>query len=96
MKGSALILVGALCAMLSCPSVVAAQAPVVNIDPERHGNLSAAQEYIVMSWQRINRAQQANNDQLGGHAQKAKELLEQADAELRAAADVANANRYKE
>ena len=49
-----------------------------------------------MSWQRINRAQQANNDQLGGHAQKAKELLEQADAELRAAADVANANRYKE
>ena len=86
----------ALLAALACPGVLAAQAPVVNIDPERHGNLSAAQEYIVMSWQRINRAQQANNDQLGGHAQKAKELLEQADAELRAAADVANANRYKE
>ena len=86
----------AILAVLACPGVLAAQAPVVNIDPERHGNLSAAQEYIVMSWQRINRAQQANNDQLGGHVQKAKELLEQADAELRAAADVANANRYKE
>ena len=66
------------------------QQPVVNIDSHRHGNLAAAQGYIVNAYQRIQRAQSANHGELGGHAQRAKDLLTQADAELRLAADVAN------
>ena len=66
-----------------------AQAPVVNIGT-RHGNLRNAQEHLVQAYQYINKAQAANDDQLGGHAQKAKDLLVQADQELRMAANVSN------
>ena len=69
--------------------VVYQQAPVVNIGA-RHGNLRNAQIDIVQAYQKIESAQQANDGQLGGHAQRAKELLIQADAELRMAANVAN------
>jgi hypothetical protein len=65
------------------------QAPVVNIGT-RHGNLRSAQGDIVNAYQKIDRAQAANDDQLGGHAQRAKELLIQADMELRLAANVSN------
>src|ERR1700690_3443885 len=68
------------------------QAPVVNIDPQRHGNLATAQEYIVAAFQKIDAAQQANDSHLGGHAANAKNFLVQADADLRAAADFVNAN----
>ena len=79
-------------AAVSCGGVMVAQqqGPVVNIDPHRHGNLAAAQSFIVQAWQKINRAQSANEDQLGGHAQRAKDYLVQADQELRLAANVSN------
>jgi hypothetical protein len=83
----------ATCLALAVGGVTFAQAPVVNIDPHRHGNLAAAQSYIVQAYERINRAQAANNYQLGGHAQRAKDLLVQADVELRLAANVANEHR---
>ncbi len=72
------------------PTVVYVQAPVVNIS-NRHGNLRSAQQDIVNAYQKIQRAQADNDGQLGGHAQRAKDLLAQADAELRLAANVANA-----
>jgi len=72
-------------------AVVAQEAPFVDIG-QRHGNLRAAQENIVSAWQAISRGQQANDDQLGGHAQRAKDLLSQANVEVRLAADVANKN----
>jgi hypothetical protein len=72
------------------PAVVYVQAPMVNIS-RRHGNLRDAQSCIVQAFQKVNRAQRANQGQLGGHAQRAKELLIEADAELRRAADVSNA-----
>ena len=68
-----------------------AQPPVVNIG-ERHGNLRAAQEHIVEAFQLVSQAQEANDSRLGGHAGRAKDLLQQADAELRMAADTANEN----
>jgi hypothetical protein len=80
----------ALYTAIACVSATFAQAPVVNIDPHRHGNLAAAQNYIVQAYQKINAAQKDNQDQLGGHAQRAKDLLTQADAELRLAANVSN------
>lgn len=67
-----------------------AQAPVVNIDSNKHPNLAGAQNNIVQAYHLIEKAQGANHDELGGHAQKAKDLLTQADAELRAAATVSN------
>jgi hypothetical protein len=75
---------------LACVSVTFAQAPVVNIDSHRHGNLAAAQSFIVQAYKKIEAAQHDNQGQLGGHAQKAKDLLTQADAELRLAANVSN------
>jgi hypothetical protein len=67
--------------------------PVVNIDSDRHGNLAAAQGDIVDAYQRIDMAQNANSGQLGGHAARAKDLLAQADAELKAAAEFVNAQQ---
>jgi hypothetical protein len=79
--------------ILSAQDAQAPSGPVVNIDPNRHGNLASAQGEIVDAYQRIDMAQSANNDQLGGHAQKAKDFLVQADVELRLAADFANARQ---
>jgi hypothetical protein len=90
MKGSLLLIAMAIvCETLVLSSSVMAQ-PVVNIDRRRHGNLATAQAAIVNAYRRIDAAQRANSNQLGGHAQRAKDLLIQADAELRRAADFAN------
>lgn len=67
----------------------AQQGPMVDIG-NRHGNLRQAQENIVQAWQLVSRAQEMNDSRLGGHAANAKHLLEQANDELRLAADVAN------
>ena len=75
--------------ILGCSGAIFAQAPVVNIG-DRHGNLRAAQQYIQSAWQRIDAAQVDNNYNLGGHAGKAKDLLVQADEELKQAAITAN------
>jgi hypothetical protein len=81
--GGALLLAG----------VALGQSPVVNIGT-KHGNLRAAQEYIVNAYGKIDEAQKDNKDQLGGHAEAAKQHLSEADAELRAAADYANAHGH--
>lgn len=77
---------------LLCSMAVAqdAQAPYVNIDPNRHGNLASAQNYILQAYNCISDAQHDNHGQLGGHAARAKDLLSQANDELRLAADEAN------
>lgn len=74
-------------AMIACST---AQVPVVNIDPARHGNLAAAQELVLQAFDRLSQAQEANNSQLGGHAARAKELLREANEEIKAAAITAN------
>ena len=73
--------------------VTLAQRPEVNIDPARHPNLAEAQQHIAQAYEKIEAAQQANQNQLGGHADRAKQLLEQASRELRAAARYANQRR---
>jgi 2-keto-3-deoxy-galactonokinase len=84
------ILLGAVLAT-GC-AAVAQETPMVDIG-DRHGNLRDAQEHIVEAWRAISRAQEANDARLGGHAARAKELLGQANEELRLAADVANDHR---
>ena len=56
----------------------------------RHGDLDAAQQLIKEAIQKIEAAQQYNHAQLGGHAKKAEELLNQASSELGMAKDYAN------
>jgi len=89
MTKKSLLIAAAVCIAFFCSGVLFAQGPVVDIG-SRHGNLRAAQGFIVQAWQRINRAQRANDDQLGGHAQRAKDFLLQADEELKLAAETAN------
>jgi hypothetical protein len=64
--------------------------PAENINPRRHPNLAAAQRLCDQAFERISAAQQANEWDLGGHAAKAKELLDQASRELKEAAIAAN------
>ena len=81
-------LLAVVAAVAAC--AVSAQVPVQNIDPERHGNLAAAQRLVVQAFERLSDAQNANDYQLGGHANRAKELLRQANDEIKMAAEAAN------
>jgi hypothetical protein len=94
MKTKNLLLLAALGgAVIAAGCATAQQRPIVDIG-ERHGNLREAQQLIVQAYETIGRAQYDNDSRLGGHAARAKELLSQADAELRAAADVANEHEH--
>jgi hypothetical protein len=93
MKNRNLTITTTLLLTLAFVGMMFAQAPVVNINRSRHGNMAAAQRFIVQAYQKLEEAQAANDDQLGGHAQRAKDLLTQADEEIRLAADVANEHR---
>jgi hypothetical protein len=70
-----------------------AQKPAQDISHKRHPNLAAAQRLTEQAWQKIVAAQQANEFDMHGHAQKAKELLDQANSELKQAAQAANEGR---
>lgn len=75
-----------------CTGLVFAQKPERNVSHKRHPNLAAAQRLSAQAFQRIIDAQQANEWDLAGHAQKAKELLDEANKELKQAAEVSNIN----
>jgi len=81
----------AICVAFALGAVVFAQRPPVNVG-ERHGNMRAAQQLIQQAWEKIDAAQQDNNYNLGGHAGRAKDLLNQATEEIRLAADAANSH----
>jgi len=81
-------------AMLLIVGVVAvAQPPERNVSGKRHPNIAAAQRLCQQAWERIVDAQKANEWDMEGHAQHAKELLDQANRELKAAAQAANRNK---
>ena len=67
-----------------------AQRPPENVSPRRHPNLAAAQRLVEQAFNRITDAQRANEFDLAGHAEKAKALLDQANKELKLAAEAAN------
>lgn len=67
--------------------------PKDNVSKGLHPNLAAAQRLCTQAFERITQAQDANEFDLGGHAAKAKQLLEQANAELKQAAQQANRNK---
>jgi hypothetical protein len=79
----------ALCALLLA-GVAVAQKPVRDISKGHHPNLAAAQRLSQQAWDKIVAAQQANEWDMQGHAQKAKSLLDQVNNELKMAAEAAN------
>jgi hypothetical protein len=64
--------------------------PQQNVSGKRHPNLAAAQRLCEQAFEKIQAAQQANEFDMSGHASKANELLDQANHELKQAAESAN------
>jgi hypothetical protein len=87
------LLSGLLGALLLIGGVSVAQKPERDISGKRHPNLAAAQQVARQAWDRIVDAQKANEWDMDGHAQKAKELLDQVNRELTLAAEAANRDR---
>jgi hypothetical protein len=67
-----------------------AQRPERDISRRRHPNLEAAQNLSRQAYDKISAAQRANEWDMEGHAQKAKNLLEDVNRELKMAAETAN------
>jgi hypothetical protein len=83
------ILALTLASVLTLVCIAFAQ-PQRNVAPGRHPNLAAAQRLSRQAFERVVQAQQANEWDLQGHAQKAKDLLDQASNELKLAAEASN------
>jgi F0F1-type ATP synthase membrane subunit b/b' len=79
-------------AMLCTGLVFAQKKPAQNVSGKRHPNLAAAQKLSAQAYEKIVAAQKANEWDMEGHAQKAKDLLDQANQELKQAAEAANQN----
>jgi len=79
--------------VLLVPALILAQKPVHNVSKARHPNLAAAQHFVDQAFNKISEAQRANEWDMNGHAAKAKDLLDQANKELKLAAEAANQNK---
>jgi hypothetical protein len=76
---------------LATAGITVAQGPPErNVNPNHHPNLAAAQRLCDQAYNKIVAAQQANEWDMNGHAQKAKDLLDQANREMKLAAEAAN------
>lgn len=71
-----------------------AQRPETDIDPGRHSHLADAQKHVVEAYNKVVEAQRDNHDELGGHAERAIQLLDQANHELKEAALYADRHRH--
>ena len=80
---------------LLCTGLMFAEKPERDISARRHPNLAAAQRLCTQAYERISQAQAANEWDMEGHAQKAKELLDQVNHELKEAAGEANERDHK-
>jgi len=81
-----------LSAALFC-GVALAQDPVEDINKSVHPVLAAAQHHVVEANRSVAAAQKDNRYDMQGHAEKARDLLVQANQELKAAAQAADAAR---
>jgi len=79
-------------ALLFLASVAPAQRPARSVNPGRIPILPPRNGLASRHFDKIVAAQQANELDMQGHAQHARQLLEQANGELRAAATLANQN----
>jgi len=83
----------ALSAALSVPVGLAlAKDPPKRVIIATHPNLEAAQTLVAQAVDKLDNAEKANEYDLDGHAQKAKDFLQQANDEIKLAAEAANKN----
>ena len=68
-------------------------APRVTVG-SNHRNLQAAQKAIAQAFNELALAQRENNDDLGGHANNAGKLLDEANTEVELAAEYANSHGH--
>jgi hypothetical protein len=61
-----------------------------DVSGRRHPNLAAAQRFIDQAYAKISAAQDANEFDMSGHAARAKDLLDQANREIKLAAESSN------
>jgi hypothetical protein len=94
MNKKSIYLVAALAVGLILMGVAYAQRPETDIDPHRHSNLAEAQHHVVEAYNKTVEAQKSNNDELGGHAEKAIALLDEANHELKRAAEYADRHHH--
>ena len=78
--------------LLLIGGIAIAEQPAQNVSKGKHPNLAAAQRLTNQAFEKISAAQQANEWDMQGHAQKAKDLLDEVNRELRIAANAANRN----
>lgn len=84
-------LLGSIVALaMAAGSLLIAQGPPMRNIGHRHPNLMAAQRLCEQAYNRIVAAQQANEFDMDGHAKRAEQLLDQANHELKLAAEAAN------
>ena len=88
LRGSILFVV--VLAMLCTGLLFAQRKPAENISARRHPNLAAAQRLVDQAYAKIVAGQRANEWDLNGHAQKAKDLLDEVNRELKQAAEASN------
>jgi hypothetical protein len=69
--------------------------PKQTVSSAKHPNLAAAQDFCQKAFDKVVEAQGANEFDMQGHAQRAKNLLEQANNQLKMAARAANAANKK-
>ncbi len=89
------ILISVVTVLVLASGVAVAGKPARNVSPSRHPNLAAAQRLVREAFEKITAAQKANEWDMNGHAQKAKELLDQVSNELKDAAVAANENKAR-
>lgn len=83
---------GVLAGALALGGLALAQRPVANIDGAKHPNLAEAQQHLIQAYVKIEEARTANKEELGGHAERAMQLIGQADQELKMGAEYANSH----
>jgi hypothetical protein len=88
-------LAAALVVSLGFIGTTLAQHPENDIDPKKHPALAEAQHHLSEANAKIEESQRYYKDNLGGHAEKARQLIEQASHELKEAAEYANHNDHK-
>ena len=92
MTKTGLVLGTILGAALFCGGVLA-QEPVEDINKSVHPVLATAQHHVVEANNNVAASQKDIRYDMKGHADKARELLAEANQELKAAAEAADASR---
>jgi hypothetical protein len=82
-------MIGLLALCLALAGAVVAQRS--SIDPSQHPSLAEAQQHILEATKKIHEAHERDKSDLGGHAEKAIQLLDQASMEVKSASELEHA-----